>query len=150
MTDQERVLELMDEADAVYVATVSGGLPRIRVMANLRRPDLYPEASGTCRNLGLTAYFPTSLASTKIRDIRENPAVAVYYANPAKIRGVMLSGRVEILTDPCLKKALWSDKWLIIWPAGADDPDYAVLRFAPARAEGWWGDAPFEFEVDGA
>lgn len=151
MTDQERVLELMDEAEVVYLATVSGAAPRIRIVANLRRRDLYPATSETCRKQpGFTAYFATSLASGKIRDIRENPAVAAYYADPAKSRGVMLSGRMEIVTDPCLKKALWSDEWRTHWPGGAEDPNFAVLRLAPAGAEGWWGAAPIHFEVDGA
>jgi general stress protein 26 len=147
MTDRERVLELMDEAEVVYLATVSGTVPRIRIVANLRRPDLDPATSEACRKAGFTVYFATSLASGKVRDIRENPAAAAYYAIPAKSRAIMLSGRAELVTDPCVKKALWSERWRSHWPGGVDDPNFAVLRLAPTRAEGWWGAARIDFEV---
>jgi general stress protein 26 len=147
MTDRERVLELMDEAEVVYLATVSGAAPRIRIVANLRRPDVYPATSEACRKAGFTVYFATSLASGKVRDIRENPIVAAYYAIPAKSRAVMLSGRAEIVTDLDVKKALWDEKWRSHWPGGVDDPNFAVLRLVPARAEGWWGPSRIDFEV---
>jgi general stress protein 26 len=150
MTDRERVLELMDEAEVVYLATVSGAAPRIRIVANLRRRDVYPATAGFCRKAGFKVYFATSASSGKIREIRENPAVAAYYAIPAMSRAVMLSGRAEIVTDSCVKKALWSEKWRSHWPGGVDDPNFAVLRLTPTRAEGWWGAARIDFEVTGA
>jgi len=147
MVDKESILKVMNEADAVYLATVSGASPRIRAMVNLRRRDLYPGAADFCQKKEFTSYFATSIASGKVREIRANSAVSVYYCDPKEVRGVMLSGHMEILTGSDLKKALWQDQWLIYWPAGADDPDYAVLRLEPTRATGWWGAAPFYFEV---
>lgn len=147
MIDKESALGVMDQADAVYLATVSGASPRIRAMLNLRRQDLYPGAGEFCRKQGFTSYFATSIASGKVGEIRGNPAVAVYYCDPGKTRGIELSGHMEILTDPELKKALWQDRWLIYWPAGAGDPDYVVLRLEPTRATGWWGTTPFCLEV---
>lgn len=142
MVDREAVFKLMDESDAVYLATVDGTAPHIRALVNLRRRDLYPGASEFCRKQGSTVYFTTSAASAKVRELRANPAAAVYYCDPAKTHGVSLSGRMEILTDPELKRALWSEDWRIYWPAGPDDPDYVVLRMKPERAEGWWGATP--------
>ncbi len=142
---KDRALALMDGAAAVYLATAEGGRPRIRAMVNLRRRDLYPGAAAFCRGQGFTVYFSTSLASGKVREIRANPAVAVYYCDPEKFHGVMLAGEMEVLCDAGLKETLWSDDWRIYWPAGPGDPDYVVLRLKPARAEGWRGTAPFHF-----
>lgn len=137
-------LELMDRAAAVYLATAGEGGPRVRAMVNLRR-ERYP-AAAFCRGQGFTVYFATSLASGKVREIRTNPAVAVYYCDPAAFHGVMLAGEMEVLGGAGLKEALWSDDWRVYWPSGPGDPDYAVLRLRPTRAEGWRGTTPFHFE----
>lgn len=147
MMDKGSVLQLMSEADAVYLATVGDAGPRVRALVNLRRQDLYPGSGDFCRSEGFTSYFSTSAASGKVAELRANPAVAVYYSDPRKTRGVELSGRMEILTDPELKKVLWQDVWRIYWQAGPDDPDYVVLRLRPTRAAGWWGSMPFTLQV---
>jgi len=146
MIDREAVLKMMDESAAVYLATVDGAYPRIRALVNLRRRDLYPGPSEFCRAHGSTVYMATSAASSKVRDIRANSTVAVYYCDPASVHGISLSGQMEVLSDPELKRSLWSDAWRIYW-SGPDDPDYVVLRMAPTAVEGWWGIRPLEIEA---
>jgi general stress protein 26 len=146
MVDKQLILGLMDEAEAVYLATVGEKGPRIRALVNLRRRDLYPGPSKICCTDDFTAFLSTSLASGKVRDIQANPAVALYYCAPQTFHGVMLAGQMEILTDIGLKHALWCDDWRIYWPSGADDPDYAVLRLKADEVTGWWAGAPFRIE----
>jgi general stress protein 26 len=141
---------MMAQSEAVYLATVSGGAPRIRALVNLRRPDLYPSVCDFCRKERFTSYFCTSAASGKAGDIRESPSAAVYYSDPPRTRGVELRGTMEIVTDPAFKAVLWQEEWRIYWPGGPDDPDYVVLRFRPSAAAGWWGTMPFRLEVSGA
>ena len=86
-------------------------------------------------------YLSTSLASDKVREVRANPAVALYYCDAENFHGVMLSGRAEVLDDPELKLALWSPDWSIYWPGGASDPDYVILRIAASDVSGWWSGA---------
>jgi general stress protein 26 len=148
MIDKQALLELMNEADAAYIATVAENRPRIRAVTNLRRPGAGAGAGSSCCREGFTSYFATSLASDKVREIRANPAVSVYYADSGKVHGVELSGEMEILSDADLKTALWRDEWRIYWPAGAADPDYVVLRLKPIRASGWWGTSPFRFDAN--
>jgi general stress protein 26 len=150
MIDKQAVLEMMNEAEAVYLGTVSDGAPRVRALVNLRRRDMEPRACEFCRTEGFTSYFSTSLASAKVSEIRANSSAAVYYSNPTLTRGVELRGRVEILTDPAIRETLWQKEWSIYWPGGADDPDYVVLRLVPDHAAGWWGTAPFHLELNGA
>ncbi len=147
MVSKDEILKLMDESEAVFLATVDGTSPRIRALVNLRRSDLYPNASAFCRSQGTTLYFSTSGASAKVREIRKNPAASVYYCDPGKTRGITLSGEMEILTDPELKRALWSDDWRIYW-SGSQDPDYVVLRMKPSFIAGWWGSEPAQVEAN--
>jgi general stress protein 26 len=142
----ERCLALMDESAAVCLGTVDGAVPRLRALWNLRRQSRFPSAAEFCRKQGLTAYFATSASSSKVREIQRNPAVSLYYCDAENVRGVMLTGRAEILADAELKRALWHDSWRVYW-SGAADPDYCVLRVTPTEAAGWWGTSPFHFQA---
>jgi general stress protein 26 len=144
MMDKQALFELMDNADAVYLATADGAVPRIRALVNLRRSDLYPGAAPRCRSEGFTVYLTTSAASEKVRELRANSNASAYYCDAHQYHGVTLTGTVEILSDPELKKQLWCEDWRIYWPEGADAADYVVLRLKPAKAEGWWENNPFK------
>jgi general stress protein 26 len=150
MIDKDQILMLMDESEAVYLATIGDKGPRIRALVNLRRADRYPEPSKICRAAGFTVYLATSRASDKIREISANPAVALYYCDPKTYHGVMLSGRAEVLDDAELKKALWSWDWRVYWPTGASDPDYVVVRIKADEVSGWWSGKEFNLEQGSA
>ncbi len=147
MPGNKDLFKLMDEADAVYLATISEKGPRIRALVNLRRSDKYPEPSKIARAGEFTVYLATSLASDKAKDIQSNPAVSVYYCEPKSFHGVMIAGQAEILDDPELKKALWSWDWRVYWPRGASDPDYIVIRIKPEEIKGWWSGSQFKIEA---
>jgi general stress protein 26 len=144
--DKNDILEVMDQAEAVYLATVSGSAPRIRAMGNHRR-DIYPGPSAFARAGGFTVYFCTSAASGKVRELRANPAAAAYFALPSRFRGVMLTGDAEVLEDMKSKEALWDEGWRIYWPGGPSDPDCVVVRLTPREATGWWGSEPFYLDL---
>lgn len=141
-------LELMNTAEAVYLATVDAdGRPRIRAMCNLRREDRYPGTGRFCQSApGFTVHLGTSLSCGKIADIRANANVAVYYCDPKMFRGLMLGGRMEVLTDPDLRRACWQEQWRVYYPAGPEDPEWVILRLAPETACGFRGTAMFAFD----
>lgn len=147
MVDKRQVLALMDEAEAVYLATIGERGPRIRALVNLRRADLFPGPSKIARADDFTVYLATSLASDKVRDIRNRAEVSLYYCEPKTFHGVTLNGKAEVLDDPELKKALWSWDWRVYWPRGANDPDYIVVRVKPDEISGWWSGSPFTLEA---
>lgn len=148
MMCKQTLLDLMNDADAVYLATVDGAIPRIRAMVNLRRQDLYPAAAGFCRAAGFTVYMTTSQASSKARELMVNPNASVYFCSPREYHSFTLTGKVKILTDPDLKKQLWCDDWRVYWPEGAGASDYVVLQLSPVEAEGWWENEPFRVELN--
>jgi len=144
MIEKQELFEVMNRAEAVYLATADGAVPRIRALVNLRRRDLYPGPARFCQAEGFTVYLATSAASDKARELRANPQASVYYCEPGRFHGLTLTGPVEILADPELKKTLWDESWRIYWPSGAEDPDYVILRMRPLEASGWWGTRPFQ------
>jgi len=143
-------LKLLEESEAAYLTTIDEkGFPHTRAMLNLRRPSQFPSLVGLFREHTdeWLIYFSTNTASEKIRHIRANPLVSVYYCVPREYRGVMLGGSMEIVADRSIKQALWQNNWNLYYPQGVDDPDYAVLHLFPAFAKGWYQLTRFEFSV---
>lgn len=133
-------LGLMETSWAVYVTTIDeNGFPRIRAMDNLRSKERFPKLANLFDAHKEDFWIPlsTNTSSGKMRHIMKNPQVAVYYCEPRKFRGVMLSGEVEIVRDLELKRALWHDYWTQYYPKGVNDPDFSLLSLYPAHAQGW-------------
>jgi len=150
---KQKCLELMETSEAAYLGTIdASGFPRIRAVNNLRRKEEFP---------GLVPFFQphrddflvyilTNTSSNKMRQIRANPAVSIYYCQPREFHGLMLEGLVEVVEDAGFKRSLWQPGWEMYYPGGPEDPDYAVLRLRPLRASGWWETATFAFDFEQA
>lgn len=153
MTEQQArqfALELMEAAPAAYLSTVdTDGSPHTRAMLNLRNRQQYPSLIGLFapHKDDFLVYFTTNTSSSKTEHIRANPAICVYYCNPAQFHGLMLGGVAEIVDDSRLKAAIWQEGWESFYPSGPDDPDHTVLRLAPRIAKGWHGEDRFGFSV---
>ncbi|MDH5780779.1 MAG: pyridoxamine 5'-phosphate oxidase family protein, partial [Candidatus Bathyarchaeota archaeon] len=93
--------------------------------------------------------FSTNTSSTKVKHVRENPKVSVYYSNPETWQGVMFGGKIEIVPDVELKRAVWEDWMERYCPSGYDDPDHTILRLRPRMARGWDGQkfTTFAFKI---
>jgi general stress protein 26 len=153
MKEQEArqfALRLMETSEAAYLSTVDGdGCPHIRAMLNLRNKRQYPGLADlfAAHQADLLVYFTTNTSSAKMEQLRANPAVAVYYCDPARFHGLMLGGTVEVTTNPQLKQDIWQDGWEEYYPSGPNDPDHTVLRLSPSIAKGWRGEVKFGFSV---
>ena len=88
---------------------------------------------------GETLWFATGTTSPKVRQIRGNPAVDVQFqVAPPDFVHVLVRGRAEIVTGETEKKRVWDiiDYDLSqFWPGGPTDPNYTLVRVAPARVE---------------
>jgi len=150
---KEACVELMETADGAYLSTVGeDGYPHTRFVFNLRNREQFPGQAPLFAQHrdDLMIYVSTNTSSSKIREIKANPRVSVYYCNPKRFHGVMLAGDIEIVGDSEVKKALWNDGWERYYPAGVDDPDYTVLRLFPKRVAGWYESSRFEFALGDA
>jgi len=143
--------KLMETASSVYLTTVSGhGIPFTRAMLNLRNRRQYPSlVKFFVRQKGeFVVYFTTNTSSDKVKHVKKHPYVSGYYCNPNAFHGLMLGGRIRIIKDTKVKKALWQKGWERYYPGGYDDPDHTVLRLAPKVARGWYKAAKFSLKVN--
>ena len=145
---KQKCLKLMEMADAIYLSTNgSDGYPHTRMMGNLRNEQQCRVAKELFagHDEDFLIYMLTGSSSLKMKQIRANPKVSVYYGDFAKFHTILLGGDIEEVDDPDLKKKLWQDGWEMHWPGGADDPEFTVLLMSPTFAKGWYKEGPFEF-----
>ena len=142
---------LMKTASSVYLTTVGGhGIPYTRAMLNLSNHKQYPSLARffATQKGELVAYFTTSTSSDKVKHIKKHPYVSAYYCDPNKYHGLMLGGRIRVVKDPRIKKALWQENWDQYYPGGCNDPDHTILKLVPSAARGWYKNGPFTLELN--
>ena len=148
---KEKILQLMQSSVFVFLSTIAkDGFPHSRVMFNLRNSEVYPSLIEffSKHQDEFIIYLATNTSSEKMKQIRANPAVCVYYYKPVEFKSLMLAGRIEVVTDPAIKKKLWQDGWEIYYPQGPSDPDYSVLRLKSHIAKGWYKDHAYELDLN--
>ncbi len=121
---KNKVVELINRNRYAKLITFGpDGAPRARIMTNLP--------------LGkdLAILFATGLSTSKIRDIKKNPAVSVFIDDPDDQTNVSISGNAEIVTDDRLRKKFWQEPFGFFFPGGPTDPDYCLLKITPKKVE---------------
>ena len=76
-------------------------------------------------------YFSTNTSSMRVQQFRKNPNACVYFYHKGLIKyvGVMLKGKMEVLTDQKTKNMIWKKGDTMFYKKGVTDPDYCVLKF---------------------
>lgn len=76
-------------------------------------------------------YFSTNTSSLRVRHYLRNPNASIYFYHKGLIRytGVMLKGKMEVLTDQKTKNEIWRRGDTLFYKGGVTDTDYCVLRF---------------------
>ena len=150
INDRDVILNLMRTANAAILTTIDrAGFPQTRAMFNLRNEEMFPKLIPIFKKHedDFLVIFSTNTSSPKVSDIKENPAVSVYYYIQEQWQGVMLGGTIEISDDIELTKILWHEGWEKYYPKGFDDPDHTILRFIPTVARGWNQAHTFNIEL---
>jgi len=145
-------LGLMEMSKAAYLTTIDpNGFPHTRAMTNLRNKVQKPHLISLFRDhqRDYLIIFSTNTSSTKVKHVKDNPKVSVYYSRPEKWQGVMFGGEIDIILDAELKRAIWEDGMERYYPGGYDDPDHTILRLRPQIAKGWDGEkfTTFAFKI---
>jgi general stress protein 26 len=81
--------------------------------------------------------FVTSAGSRKADEIRRTGRLTLAYQHDPDGAYVALVGRARLAADAGSKARVWTaglDEW---FPAGREDPDAVVVRFAAERIEVW-------------
>lgn len=129
-------LELMETSKAAYLTTLdSDGFPITRAMFNLRNQEQFPEFTEFFQRQEneFVIFISTNTSSTKVAQIKNNPAINVYFCDTDDFKGFMLGGKAEILNDRKLKHEIWLDWWTRYYREGVDDPDYTIIRLFPKQ-----------------
>ncbi len=76
-------------------------------------------------------YFSTNTSSAKVQQYRDNPKASIYFYHKGIIKhiGLVLKGKMEVLTDQDTKNLIWKAGDTMYYKKGVTDPDYCVLKF---------------------
>lgn len=121
MRDPEKTIgNLIAKQKTAYLSSVDqDGFPNTKAMLSPKKVE------------GIhTIYFSTNTSSNKVTQFENNPKACVYFCDRRFFRGVMLKGTVEVLHDPAIKKALWTEGDEMYYPKGVTDPDYCILKLS--------------------
>ena len=76
-------------------------------------------------------YFSTNTSSMRVKQYQKNSNASIYFYHKGLIKyvGVMLKGKMEVLTDQETKNMIWKKGDTMFYKKGVTDPDYCVLKF---------------------
>lgn len=122
--DLQKIERWIDRQKVCFIGSVDGeGCPYIKAM-------LPPRKRTGLREF----YFSTNTSSLRVMHYRAHAAASLYFYHKGLIQytGVMLKGRMEVLTDPAAKQMIWKKGDTVFYKKGVTDPDYCVLKFTAA------------------
>lgn len=117
----EQIAKFIDKQKVSFICSVDNeNYPIVRAMLKPRK------------HVGLKEfYFSTNTSSAKVQQYLDNPKASIYFYHKGLIKyvGIMLKGKMEVLTDQKTKDMLWRPGDKIFYKNGVTDPDYCVLKF---------------------
>ena len=110
---------MADKLKTAFIGSVDAeGYPNIKAMLQPRKRE------------GIkTFYFTTNTSSMRVGQFLQNDKACVYFCDNRFFRGVLLRGKMEMLTDALSKEMIWSEGDTVYYAGGVTDPDYCVLKF---------------------
>ena len=115
-----------------------GGMPNIKAMLAPRQM------------IGLKEfYFSTNLSALRTQQYLKNPKACIYFFRKGLFRyvGVMLRGKMEVVTEQEVKNLLWRKGDTRFYKYGVTDSDYCVLKFTAENGRYYQDLKTEEFEI---
>ncbi len=132
--------KFIDRQKVSIVASIDeAGFPNLKAMLKPRK------------HVGLREfYFSTNTSSMRVRQYQSNPKASIYFYHKGLIRydGVMLIGKMEVLTDQESKNMLWKRGDTMFYKGGVTDPDYCVLKFTAEKGRYYCDLKTESFEIE--
>jgi general stress protein 26 len=113
---------IIDSAQCRILITVDeNGKPQARTMSTFPLED------------NMTIWLGTNPRSRKVKQIKNNPNVMVYYYDTKSFSYVSVAGQARIVDDPDKRAKYWKEDWTRFYP----DPekDYTLIEVTPKRIE---------------
>ena len=119
--DLKKIEKFIDRQKVGFVCSIDNeNYPNVKAMLNPRKRVALKEF-----------YFSTNTSSMRVSQYRNNPNASIYFYHKGLIRyiGIMLKGKMEVLTDEKSKEMIWKRGDTRFYKLGVTDPDYCVLKF---------------------
>ena len=121
--DLRKIEKFIDKQKVSFICSIDNeGYPNVKAMLKPRK------------RTGLKIfYFSTNTSSMRVKQYLDNPNACIYFYHKGLIKyiGVMLKGKMEVLTDQEFKNMIWKRFDKMFYKEGVTDPDYCVLKFTP-------------------
>ncbi len=117
----EQLESFINKRKISFIGSIDeNGFPNIKAMLKPRQHNGLKEF-----------YFSTNTSALRTRQYLRNPHASIYFYRKGLIKyeGVMLVGKMEVLTDQETKDKLWRKGDTLFYKGGKTDPDYCVLKF---------------------
>ena len=82
---------------------------------------------------GLVVWLGTNPKSRKAQEIKDNPSVTLYYADPTGNGYVTIIGTAVLINDPKEKAKRWQEGWEAFFPDR--DESYLLIKVMPVKME---------------
>ncbi len=119
--DLRKIEKFIDKQKVSFICSIDEeNYPNVKAMLKTRKREGIKEF-----------YFSTNTSSMRVKQYQNNSNACIYFYHKGLIKyvGVMLKGKMEVLTDQETKTALWKKSDIIFYKKGVTDPDYCVLKF---------------------
>lgn len=119
--DIKKIEEFIKKQKVSFICSIdSENYPNVKAMLEPRKMNGLKEF-----------YFSTNTSSLRVNQYLQNPNASIYFYNKGltKYEGVMLKGKMEVLTDQKIKNLIWRHGDTLFYKEGVTDPDYCVLKF---------------------
>lgn len=137
--DLSRIEKFIRKQKVSFICSVDeSGYPNVKAMLRPRKINALKEF-----------YFSTNTSSLRVKQFLNNPNASIYFYHKGLIKyiGVMLVGKMEVLTDQDTKDMIWEKGDTVFYKKGVTDPDYCVLRFTAASGRYYCDLKTESFEV---
>lgn len=119
--DLKKIEKFIDKQKVSFISSIDNeNYPNMKAMLRPRK-----------RNGLKEFYFSTNISSMRAKQYQDNPNASIYFYHKGLIKyvGVMLKGKMEVLTDQETKNMIWEKGDTMFYKKGKTDPDYCVLKF---------------------
>ncbi len=119
--DLKKIENFIDKQKVSFICSIDDeDYPNVKAMLKPRK-----------RNGIKEFYFSTNTSSMRVKQYLNNPNASIYFYHKGLIKyvGVMLIGKMEVLTDQKTKNMIWEKGDTMFYKKGVTDSDYCVLKF---------------------
>jgi general stress protein 26 len=114
-----RIQKFIKKQKVSFICSVDeNGCPNVKAMLKPRKMSGLKEF-----------YFSTNTSSLRMKQFLKNSNASIYCKGLIKYTGVMLVGKMEVLTDLETKNMIWRKGDTMFYKKGVTDMDYCVLKF---------------------